>query len=145
MARRTDVRLRTLLSFYDSFLKLTLRGMREIMGERGAESVLRFAARDYGLSVAKSMKALGRSSLKEALAMMLERAGTEPEIEEGDGKLLVKLRKCPFRRPEEEPLLCLITEGLLEGFSSAFRKARVTCIGTRARGADCCSFEIHLL
>lgn len=140
--RKAEVRLRTLLSFYDSFLKLTLKGMKEVIGERGAASVLKFAARDYGASLAKSMKALGHNELKDALAMVLDRAGAEPEIVEEDGKLLVKLKNCPFRRPEEEPFLCIITEGLIEGFSNAFGKARTNKLRTRADGADHCAFEI---
>ena len=140
-----EIRLRTLLAFYDYFLKLTLKGMREVLGDRGALGVLRFVARDYGAGLARSMRALGRRSLKEALSMVLERAGVEPGFSEEGGSLVVKLKRCPFRRPEEEPLLCAITQGLLEGFTNAFGKAKVSKLRTIAEGADSCAFAITFL
>ena len=38
--------------------------------------------------------------------------------------------------------MCVKTEGLIEGFSNAFRKARISKLRTKASGADHCAFEI---
>ena len=132
------------MAFYDSFLKLVLRGMRDIVGERGALSVLKFAAREYGAGLARSFKALGVGDLKAALMEMLRRAGVEPGLSEGEGELVVMLKRCPFRRPQEEPFLCAITEGLLMGFTNTFTRARVLKLVTMAEGADACRFRISV-
>ncbi len=131
------------MAFYDSFLKLVLKGMKDIVGERGALSVLKFAAREYGAGLAKSFKSLGVRDLKTALMEMLRRAGVEPELSEGEGgELVVVLKRCPFRRPQEEPFLCAITEGLLMGFTNTFTRAWVLKLATMAEGADACRFRI---
>ncbi|GEM_PF-2564691 len=143
--REEERRLRALVGFYDSFLKLTLKGLRDVVGERGALSVLKFAAREYGARLAKGFQALSSMDAKEALEEMLKRAGTEPSVTEEGGVLVITLRKCPFRRPEEEPLLCAITEGLIEGFLSAFKKARIHKQKTLAEGADSCVFSVKVL
>ena len=137
-----EKRLRALVAFYDSFLKLVLKGMKDIMGERGALSVLKFAAREYGAGLAESFKALGVKDLQAALMEMLKRAGVEPELGEEGGELVVRLRRCPFRRPQEEPFLCAITEGLLMGFINAFKRAVVLKLATIAEGAESCEFRI---
>ena len=131
------------MAFYDSFLKLVLRGMKDIVGEHGALSVLKFAAREYGADLARSFKALGVEDLRAALMEMLRRAGVEPELSGGKGgELVVVLKRCPFRRPQEEPFLCAITEGLLMGFTNTFTRARVLKLATMAEGADACRFRI---
>jgi len=138
-------RLRALVFFYDTFLKLVLRGLKDLMGDRGASSILKFAARDYGGEVASSMKALGHKSLREALLDLLEKAGTEPEIVEEGENLIIKIRKCPFKRPQEAPLLCYITHGLIGGFVNAFSRAIVEKEMTIADGASECTFKVKLI
>ncbi len=140
---RAEVRrLRALAFFYDVFLKLVLKGMADVVGERGAVSVLRFAAREYGRSLGRSMRDFARKGMIEGLREVLTRAGTEPEVSEEDGWVVARIRKCPFKRPQETPLLCCITQGLIEGFVGVFSRASVRKEQTMAEGSGECVFRI---
>jgi len=142
----SDVKtLKSLVYFYDSFLKLALRGVESVVGEKGARAILKSAAREYGVEVCRRLVGMKRDAdLLWVLDMVLKRAGTEPELRKGEREVLVELHKCPFLRPSEEPLLCTITEGLLEGLGHAFNVERVESQGTMAQGAKSCVFKLVL-
>jgi len=138
-------RLKALTYFYDAFLKLAISGVREVVGERGADVILKAPARQYGLSVCKGLKALGMNlDPIGVLKQVLEQAGTMPEIRQDGSRITVKLRRCPFHRPWEEPLLCHITEGFLTGLVEPFSAVKISRKSTMAEGAETCIFELVL-
>ena len=142
--RQAVRRLKALTYFYDAFLKLAISGVREIVGERGADVILKAPAKQYGMNVCRGLRALGMNlDPVKVLRQVLEQAGTMPEIRQDGNRIIVKLHKCPFHRPWEEPLLCHITEGFLTGLVEPFTAVKINRKATMAEGAESCIFELN--
>ncbi|MHA1709040.1 MAG: methanogen output domain 1-containing protein [Candidatus Baldrarchaeia archaeon] len=135
--------LSALLYFYGSFLRVAIKGMKDVIGEKGATGILRFSSRKHGVDVARAiMKFTGAGTLKEVLEHSMSRLNVEPEIEELENVIRVKVKNCPFWKIKGEPLLCAITEGFLEGVGSLFNIKGIRRVQTKMAGAPECVFEL---
>lgn len=134
--------LSALLHFYGNFLKVALQGMKEVIGEKGAVGILKFSSRKYGSDIARMlMRFTGSSSIKDVLEQSMSRLRVDPEVEEGENFIEVRIKRCPFWRIRGDPLLCAITEGFLEGVGSLFGLKTVKRIQTKMGGASECIFR----